>query len=202
MTEWRYPGFLKDHFFNEQIGSALSRRSPPDSDRVPLWIFWPEHLVLLFPISLLFPAAVRASLQRRKDRRPWLSDDGFLLLSWFLVVALGISFANIQDYYLMIAWAPIAIWIAWAVTRNEISYKWPAILVSLLGASGLVVALVSGGFEWQCVEPIRQALRSLIGDTILNVFQVLPPTVWKEIIPLLCAASTAALVAGIVGFFC
>ena len=54
-TEWRYPGFLKDHFFNEQIGSALSRRSPPDSDRVPLWIFWPEHLVLLFPISLLFP---------------------------------------------------------------------------------------------------------------------------------------------------
>ena len=54
-TEWRYPGFLKDHFFNEQIGSALSRRWPPDSDRVPLWIFWPEHLVLLFPISLLFP---------------------------------------------------------------------------------------------------------------------------------------------------
>ncbi len=78
--EWRYPGFLKDHFFNEQIGSALSRRLPPDSDRVPLWIFWLEHLVLLFPISLLFPAAVRAALQRRKDRRPWVSDDGFLLL--------------------------------------------------------------------------------------------------------------------------
>ena len=68
-------GFLKDHFFNEQIGSALSRRSPPDSDRVPLWIFWPEHLVLLFPISLLFPAAVKASLQRLKDRRPRLSEE-------------------------------------------------------------------------------------------------------------------------------
>src|ERR1700733_11582896 len=141
VTEWRYPGFLGDHFFNEQIGSALSRRFPPDSDRVPLWIFWPEHLVLLFPISLLFPAAVRASFQRRKDRRPWLNEEGVLLFFWFLVAALGISFANVQDYYLMIAWAPIAIWIAWAVSRNAISYKWPALIVSLLGALGLGVAL-------------------------------------------------------------
>src|ERR1700720_2401588 len=141
VTEWHYPGFLKDHFFNEQIGSALSRRSPPDSDRVPLWIFWPEHLVLLFPVSLLFPAAVKASLQRIKDRQPRLTEEGVLLLSWFLVVALGISFANIQDYYLMIAWTPIAIWIAWAVTRNEISYRWPSLFLGFLGASGLILTL-------------------------------------------------------------
>ena len=198
-TEWRFPGFLKDHFFNEQIGSALSRRWPPDSDRVPLWIFWLEHLVLLFPVSLLFPAAVRASLQRRNDRRPWISDEGILLLAWFLVVALGISFANVQDYYLMIAWAPVAIWIAWAVTRNAISYQWPAMIVSALGASGLIGALflaVSRG----SASSDSSSSKSLIGDTILNVFQVLPPTVWREIIPLLWMASTAALVAGILVF--
>jgi 4-amino-4-deoxy-L-arabinose transferase-like glycosyltransferase len=199
VTEWRYPGFLKDHFFNEQIGSALSRRSPPDSDRVPLWIFWPEHLALLFPISLLFPAAVRASLQRLKDRRPRLSEEGVLLLSWFLVVALGITFANIQDYYLMIAWAPIAIWIAWTVTRNEISYRWPSLFLSFLGASGLILSLclemTSGNRPGQ-----SSSSTLLIGDTILNVFQVLPPAVWKEIIPLLAAASAAMLVAGIVVF--
>jgi hypothetical protein len=202
VTEWRYPGFLKDHFFNEQIGSALSRRTPPDSDRVPLWIFWPEHLVLLFPVSLLFPAAVKASLQRikdLKDRQPRLSEEGVLLLSWFLVVALGISFANIQDYYLMIAWTPIAIWIAWAVTRNEISYRWPALLLSLLGGSGLVLALCLGmtnaNVPWQSSNS-----SSLVGDTILNVFQVLPSAVWKQIIPLLAAASTAVLVAGVVVF--
>jgi 4-amino-4-deoxy-L-arabinose transferase-like glycosyltransferase len=198
-TEWRFPGFLKDHFFNEQIGSALSRRLPPDSDRVPLWIFWLEHLVLLFPVSLLFPAAVRASLQRRKDRRPWVSDEGILLLAWFLVVALGISFANVQDYYLMIAWAPVAIWIAWAVTRNAISYQWPAVIVSALGASGLVVALflaVSRG----SAPSDSSSSTSLVGDTIINVFQVLPSTVWREIIPLLWMTSTAALVAGILVF--
>jgi 4-amino-4-deoxy-L-arabinose transferase-like glycosyltransferase len=199
VTEWRYPGFLKDHFFNEQIGSALSRRSPPDSDRVPLWIFWPEHIVLLFPISLLFPSAVRASLQRRKDRRPWLNEEGVLLFFWFLVVALGISFANVQDYYLMIAWAPIAIWIAWAVSRNAISYKWSALIVSALGASGLGLALflvlTSGSGS-----SYTSSSSSLIGDTILNVFQLLPPAAWKEIVPLLGAASAATLAAGIFAF--
>ncbi len=193
--ECRYPGFLKDHFFNEQIGSALSRRWPPDSDRVPLWIFWPEHLVLLFPISLLFPGAIRASLQRQKNRRPWLNEEGLLLLSWFLVVGLGISFANIQDYYLMIAWAPIAIWISWVITRNVISYKWPAVVVSLLGASGLVVAVSRASLSSQTASST-----SIIGDTILNVFQVLPPTVWQEIVPLLGTISTAALVTGVLVF--
>jgi 4-amino-4-deoxy-L-arabinose transferase-like glycosyltransferase len=190
--EWRYPGFLKDHFFNEQIGSALSRRWPPDSDRVPLWVFWPEHLVLLFPISLLFPAALR----KWNDRRHWISEDGSLLLCWFLIVALGISFANLQDYYLMIAWAPIAIWIGWTVTRNAISFKWPAVVVILLGAAGFVVGLywtVSRGSD-TCDSA---SSNSLIGDTILNVFQVLPPKVWREIMPLLCLASTSALAAGI-----
>jgi hypothetical protein len=198
-TESRYPGFLMDHFFNEQIGSALSRRWPPDSDRVPLWSFWPEHLILLFPISLLFPAAVGAALQRRKDRRPLLSEEGVLLLAWFLVVALGITFANIQDYYLMIAWPPIAIWIAWVVTRNAISFKWPALIVGSLGVSGLAFSvLLAISQSGKTVDPSRSV--SLIGDTILNVFQVLPPKVWTEMIPLLCVASTSALVAGILVF--
>jgi 4-amino-4-deoxy-L-arabinose transferase-like glycosyltransferase len=195
VTELRYPGFLKDHFFNEQIGSALSRRSPPDSDRVPLWVLWIEHLVLLFPVSLLFPAAVGAALRDWQKRRPWVSNDGLLLFWWFVVIAIGIGFANIQDYYLMIAWAPVAIWIGWAITRNKISFKWPAIVVGLLGGLGLVVALfltVSRGSE--SADPSRS--KSLIGDTILNVFQVLPPTVWRELIPLLGLASASALVVG------
>ena len=198
-TEWRYPGFLKDHFFNEQIGSALSRRIPPDSDRVPLWIFWAEHFILLFPISLLFPAAFGAVLQRQKDRRPWISEDGVLLLSWFFVVALGITFANIQDYYLMIAWAPVAIWMAWAVTKNAISYRWPAIILSVLGASGLLVTLLLTVGHGSAAGDSSSS-PSLIGDTLLNVFQVLPPVAWKGILPLLALASGSALVAGFLVF--
>jgi len=196
MVEARYPGFIRDHIFNEQIGSALSRRWPPDSDRVPLLLFWSEQLALIFPITLLLPAAIIVTLRRRNESRHWISDNGVILSAWFLVVALGISFSNIQDYYLMIAWAPVAVWIAWVVTNHTISFKWPAIVVMLLGFSGLAVTV---GLLISHVSTSGDSAKSsaLIGDTILNVFQVLPPGVWKEFIPLLCVASGFAFVTGI-----
>jgi 4-amino-4-deoxy-L-arabinose transferase-like glycosyltransferase len=199
MIESRYPGFAKDQIFNEQIGSVLSRRWPPDSDRIPLLIFWIEQLVLLLPVSLLFPAAVAATLQRRRVFRPWISDIGFLLLAWFVVVALGISFSNIQDYYLMIAWTPVAVWIAWAVSRNAISFKWPAIVVSLIGVSGVAVA--SGlTISRNAIASDSPHIQALNGDTIINIFQILPGTVWKEVIPLLWIISSLAVGTGIVMF--
>jgi hypothetical protein len=145
----------------------------------------------------LFPAAVGTVLQSRKDRRPWINEDAVLLLSWFFVVALGITFANIQDFYLMIAWAPVAIWMAWTVTKNAISYRWPAIILSALGVSGLLVTLLftfrrGGSTTGDSFTP-----PSLIGDTLLNVFQVLPPAAWRDILPLLALASGSALVAGL-----
>jgi 4-amino-4-deoxy-L-arabinose transferase-like glycosyltransferase len=196
MVEARYPGFLKDHFSNEQIGSALSRRWPPDSDRVPLAIFWPEQLALIFPITLLVPAAAIVTRRRWKDFRPWVSDSGMILSAWFLVVALGISFSNIQDYYMMIAWAPVAVWIAWVVTRHAISFKWPAVTVALLGAAGCAIAvglLISRGNS--SLDTSESS--ALVDDTIMNVFQILPSAAWKEIIPLLCLVSGLAFVTGI-----
>jgi 4-amino-4-deoxy-L-arabinose transferase-like glycosyltransferase len=199
MVEARYPGFLRDHFFNEQIGSAISRRWPPDSDRVPLGIFWGEQLALIFPITLLLPSAIFVTLRRRKEFSPWISDDGVILLAWFLVIALGISFSNIQDYYLMIAWAPVAAWIGWVAAKHTISFKWPAIIVALLGIAGIVLAL---GLEIFRGNSLGNAAESsaLIGDTIFNVFQILPPGVWKEFIPLFCVTSGFMVVTGIVVF--
>ena len=199
VVESRYPGFAKDQILNEQIGSALSRRWPPDSDRVPWLIFWVEQLVLLLPISLLFPAAIAVTLQRRRFFRPWISDAGILLLAWIVVVALGISFSNIQDYYLMIAWTPVAVWIAWVVSRNAISFKWPAIVVSLLGVSG--VGLASGlAVSSGAASPDSLNTQALVGDTIVNVFQVLPATVWNKVIPLLWIISGLAVGTGVVMF--
>jgi 4-amino-4-deoxy-L-arabinose transferase-like glycosyltransferase len=199
VVESRYPGFAKDQILNEQIGSALSRRWPPDSDRVPLLIFWVEQLVLLLPISLLFPAAIAVTLQRRRFFRPWISDAGILLLAWIVVVALGISFSNIQDYYLLIAWTPVAVWIAWVVSRNAISFKWPGIVVSLLGVCG--VGLASGlAVSRSAVSPDSSNTQALVGDTIMNVFQVLPATVWNKVIPLLWTISGLAIGTGVVMF--
>jgi 4-amino-4-deoxy-L-arabinose transferase-like glycosyltransferase len=196
MVEARFPGFLKDHFLNEQIGSAFSRRWPPDSDRVPLVIFWPEQLALIFPITLLVPAAVIVTRRRWKDLRPWVSDSGMILSAWFLVVALGISFSNIQDYYLMIAWAPVAVWIGWVVTRHAISFKWPAVAMALLGAAGGAIAV--GLLISRTNRSLGSSKSSaLVDDTIMNVFQILPSAAWEEIIPLICLVSGLAFATGI-----
>ena len=187
LMESRYPGFLRDHFFNEQIGSALSRRWPPDSDRVPLWIFWPEHLVLLFPISLLFPAAFRAALQRWKDRRPWISDDGFLTFGMVSRWRAGDQFCQCTGLL-----SDDRVGAHCGLDRLGRHQK------REFRSNGLR-SLLSLCWELQdlwlhCFWRFRKARESgdssgsnsLIGDTILNVFQVLPSTVWKEIIPLFC----------------
>jgi len=202
VIERRYPGFLGDHFFNEQLGPALSRRWPPDSDRVPLSIFWLQHLVLFFPMTLLFPAAFWSAYRAYKSERKWPDAEPLLLLFWFLANALGISFANVQDYYLMAAWPPVAVGIAWAISKRKISLKWPALVLVSFGGLGLLTAfalaiwrshqsdeLLGGGAP----TPVNQ-------DTIMIVFQNLPPSAWTKIIPLLCATSGAALAAGVLVF--
>jgi len=141
--------------------------------------FWLEHLVLLFPISLLFPAAIRATLRAKRDRTPWISDEGLLLLCWFLVIGVGISFSNIQDYYLMIAWAPIAVWVAWAATRNAISFKWPALIIALLGALGLT--LFGHGRILAVVLVTSAALASTVAADLLQ------KTGWRVRVPYLHA---------------
>jgi 4-amino-4-deoxy-L-arabinose transferase-like glycosyltransferase len=70
VAERRYPGFLRDHFFNEQIGSALSHRWPPDSDHVPLSMFWIEHLVLFFRYRSCFPPRFERPSERIKIPGP------------------------------------------------------------------------------------------------------------------------------------
>src|SRR5207244_8668872 len=101
--------------------------------------------------------------------------------------------------YLMIAWAPIAVWIAWTLTKNPISFKLPAVVITLVGAAGLLVGLfLAVGLGGEPLESTNSS--SLIGDTILNVFQVVPATVWKELVPLVCIVSACALVTGFLLF--
>ena len=198
--EWRYHGFVVDHFLNEQLGPALSRRWPPDSDRVPLLVFWLEHLALFFPMTLLLPAAFCSAFRVYKSERREMSAEALLLVSWFLTNALGISFANVQDYYLMLAWPPVAVGIAWAVSKREISFKGPALFLAAFGGFGLLIsyALTSlhslqPGVGKADSPPVDQ-------DTIMIVFQNLPPSALTEIIPILCLIFGATLVTGILVF--
>jgi 4-amino-4-deoxy-L-arabinose transferase-like glycosyltransferase len=116
-VESRYPGFLADHLGNEQLGSAFNNRWPRDSDRVPLLIFWFEHLVLWAPWTLFLPAAIasyRATNPRFRLRGQWP-----LLAFWFVLYSLGITFAHLQDYYLMLVWPMVAMFIAAGFVRRD-----------------------------------------------------------------------------------
>jgi 4-amino-4-deoxy-L-arabinose transferase-like glycosyltransferase len=205
VIEARYPGFLRDHFLNEQLGPALSRRWPPDSDRVPLLVFWLQHLALFFPITLLFPAALGSAYRFYKSERKEVSAEALLLFFWFLANALGISFANVQDYYLMAAWPPVAIGVAWAISERGIDFKRPALVLAAFGILGLLTSV------WLAVRHMHHKSEFATSidpqlvdkDTILIVFQSLPPSAWTRAIPLLFMVFGTALVAGVLVYiFC
>jgi len=212
VTEVRFPGFLRDHIFNEQIGQLLSHRWPPDSDRVSLPLFWVQHLVLLFPAVLFLPAAISATaglLARSSSAKStggpatpqngqWLQGEGHLIPFWFLLNTVGITFSHVQDYYLMISWSPVAIWAGWALTRLKTSFIWTGLVLAGLGTAGLAIAaLVS--FQTHAGNGGVPALAG--GEHMLRVITSMPAFIWSEMLPLLWIVSTAALLGGCLIFF-
>jgi len=191
---------MVDHFFNEQLGPALSRRWPPDSDRVPLLIFWLEHLALFFPMTLLLPGAFCSAFRVYNSERKEMSAESLLLVFWFLTNALGISFANVQDYYLMLAWPPVAVGIAWAVSKREIRFKGPALFLVAFGGFGLLISYALA--SWHSHQPgVGKAGSPPVDqDTIMIVLQNLSPSALTEFIPILCLIFGASLVTGILVF--
>jgi 4-amino-4-deoxy-L-arabinose transferase-like glycosyltransferase len=198
--EWRYHGFVVDHFFNEQLGPALSRRWPPDSDRVPLLVFWLEHLALFFPMTLLLPTIFCSAFRVCRFERKEVSAETVLLVFWFLANALGISFANVQDYYLMGAWPAVAVAIAWAVSKREIRFKGSALFLAAFGGLGLLAACALASWHGHQAGIAKAGSPAVDQDTIMIVFQNLPPSALTEIIPILCLIFGVALVTGILVF--
>ena len=129
-----------------------------------------------------------------------MSGETVLLVCWFLANALGISFANLQDYYLMAAWPPVAVGIAWAIAKREICFRVPALFLAALGGFGLLISFALT--FWRNHQPgVGSAGSPVVDqDTIMIVFQNLPPSAWTEIIPLLCLIFGVVLVAGILVF--
>jgi len=152
-------------------------------------------------MTLLFPAALWEAFQARTSVPKRISKETLLLVFWFFANALGISFSNLQDYYLMVAWSPVAVGIAWAVSKKEIRFKWPALVLAAFGGLGLLAVLAltiwrthqRGEFGTGGAGPVDQ-------DTIMIVMQNLPPSTWAEIIPLIGMIFGVTLVGGVLMF--
>jgi len=191
-AELRYPGFLADQLGNEQLGNILNQRWPVDSDRVPLFQFFLEHVALFFPWSFFIPGAV---LTVWESRASWLRGEWHLLVLFLLINVVGILFAKIQDYYLLISWPVVAIGVAaFFISGRKYSrqlFSIPGWLFVAGGLAGLSVAIF-----WIC-HPIGT---SHLVDTVTH-----GRTVWggligisglSGLIPLLVVASCSLALAG------
>src|SRR5260221_9605003 len=184
-VEHRYPGFIRDQLGNEQANMLVSRRWPVDGDHLTFVNFWLEQLAVFFPWTLLIPGAAVVSLRvLRANRR--LSSGALLLLLLFFIYAIAISFANLQDYYLLICFPVIAIWLAWSLRQRVpavFSAWFPGLFLILLGIGGLVVSNLQlaqmfspgdgGRGEQPAINSVASALVNVVGATGRTLSHVL-----------------------------
>jgi 4-amino-4-deoxy-L-arabinose transferase-like glycosyltransferase len=176
-VEHRYPGFILDQFGNEQVNQALGRRWPVDGDHLGLLNFWLEQFAILFPWTLLIPGAAVTSFRILRFN-PRISQNALLLLLWFGIYSVAITFANLQDYYLLICLPVIAIWLAWSLGQGlpRLFSAWfPGLILISLGAGGIIFSgqslapLLSpdgsGHGEQPAINSVASALVNVAGAT-------------------------------------
>ena len=204
--ESRYPGFLRDQFLNEQWGHVINRRYPLDSNRVPLAIFCLEHLVFFLPWTFFIPAAWRA--------RRWGSEAAVgtgetlgrdLLRAWFGVTAVSLLFSSLQDYYLLTAWSPVALWLAkpWAGSDGEVRRLPRAMRLGpgwglagvgvLIGLAGVFLTLHGAGGAGGTTLAAGSSDR----DTILSTLGGFSAAAWHRLLPLVWTTGATFVLGGL-----
>ncbi|MBE7212885.1 MAG: glycosyltransferase family 39 protein [Gluconacetobacter diazotrophicus] len=193
----RYPGFLYDQFINEQLGHVFNRRYPPDSSQVPLYVFWPEHLIFFLPWTFFAPAALAA--RRAVTVRGSQVTARALLVAWFVVTAASVTFSSMQDYYLMTAWGPVALWLArpWAAEdRKAPPPFWtrlaPGAGLALLGAAAFATAL----WLHARTNTPATAAPSALRDTLASTVSGISLEEWRRLLPLVWATGAACALGG------
>jgi len=184
-VEHRYPGFILDQLGNEQANMLVSRRWPLDGDHLSFLNFWLEQLAVFFPWTLLVPGAVAVSWRVLRENRR-ISSGPLLLGLLFFIYAVAISFANLQDYYLLICFPVIAIWLAWSVRQSfsPVFSAWlPCIVLILSGVGGIIASNLQlaqifspgdgGRGEQPAINSVASALVNVAGATSRTLSNVL-----------------------------
>ncbi|CAI9085063.1 4-amino-4-deoxy-L-arabinose transferase [Candidatus Methylacidiphilum fumarolicum] len=196
--EYKVPGFLREHFLNEQFGHALNHRNPPDAGTVPILQFYLEHFIFLLPWTLYL-----GSLWELKDK-PFFKWESSLLISWILTTFLSVTFSSLQDYYAMSCWGALIMILAKPFcleqkeTKNPIYFSLPSLLIVLIGLGGILVALFidhSKGIHPIWAKPLEKR------DTFLSAIFGFSFSTWKNFVPLLYRASFSFLIGGIIAYW-
>jgi 4-amino-4-deoxy-L-arabinose transferase-like glycosyltransferase len=140
--ESKYPGWLGNLFFTEQLGHVTGSSAPATNySIVPRWQFLFLHGAWFFPWSIVTLTVLLSSwksLGRIVIRRPNFTTA--LVASWAVVILASVLLAGQrQDYYAMAMWPAAMLGIA-ALIENR-SLRPAAITLSVLLAMGFLAAL-------------------------------------------------------------
>ena len=177
--EFRNPGFLRIHFFEEQILRFLSRREPMDYQSVPLWLFWVLVPVWFLPWSPALPA-VR------------LRRITVFALCWVALVLGFFSISSRLEHYAFPLLPPLAV-LAGTAFADRLS-KWCLRLLAIVGATFEVLGLLlifKGQAFLEHFDGGRHPERTYDND--FAIFRSFPPEIIER---LLGAAIAVCLIVG------
>lgn len=175
-VESRYPGYLHNLLFAEQLGHMTGSDAPATSyTDVPRLQFLLLHLAWFFPWSL---AAGCALWQRRREAWETLramSWPAAVTASWIAVIGGSVMLTGErQDYYAMAMWPAFALTAAWLIEKA--SLRGAAVAAAVLLGAALVAAITLPGWV-PARETAAVAARATAWTALCNFDQ----SVWMSL---------------------
>lgn len=172
-TQGNVHGFFWFYFINEHLLRFLGRRVPPDTDSIPLLVFWLLLLVFIAPWCIFAVKSIARLPWNKVLRRDDLDPRQrilLLLLIWALVVMIFFSLCARQEYYVLSALPALALLAGIWLAEDEVAPS-PA------GSRTAWVLFIFGALTAVCSAAFAIHYRPLpIGVDISSVMKETPHT--------------------------
>ncbi|GAT33373.1 4-amino-4-deoxy-L-arabinose transferase [Terrimicrobium sacchariphilum] len=189
--EWRFPGYLGNLIYGEQIGHIVGSHAPAtDYTNVPRWQFLLLHVAWFFPWLLL-------ALTARRDSPATSSSLSRLVWIWaVLVLASVLLTGQRQDYYAMAMWPAAAL-----IFSSRLQGRIPRWAVGVLAAvlvAGAVFCIWGVPKLTGASSTASVSERSTAWNTVVNFDAGVWKSLWLTAVLAVGGAAIAAVAAVIV----
>ena len=145
-------GFWYFYFLNEHVFRFLGTRYPHDYNRLPFYIYWPMHLVWIFPWSLFFPAALVIAWKTRHTWLQHLRRDAGQTVDFYLDNAVR---EDVASYVERLKFRTRSAWLLglfaaftllfFSLSTNQEYYTWPAWIPIIMLTSAMLAGIEQTG---------------------------------------------------------
>jgi 4-amino-4-deoxy-L-arabinose transferase-like glycosyltransferase len=145
-------GFWYFYFLNEHVFRFLGTRYPHDYNRLPAAVYWPMHLVWLFPWSLFFPAALAIAWKTRHTWLQHLRRDAGQTVDFYLDNAVR---EDVASYVFRLKFRTRTAWLLgifaaftllfFSLSTNQEYYTWPAWIPLIMLTASMLAGIEQAG---------------------------------------------------------